>query len=730
MRYLLLLPLFVLATLAQDAPKPKEPAVDVTYLRDHAQTRGFQLGRPTRPKITPDNKAVLFLRAEARSAKQSLYELDAVTGKTRELLTPTKLLDGAEEKLTPEEKARRERQRVNVGGFTAFQLSDDGSLILLSLSGRLYTVERASGQAKEVPTGKGTLLDPKFSPDGKRAAYVLDHDLYTLDLATGKETRVTTGGTEKKTHGLAEFVAQEEMGRHTGYWWSPDGKSFLYAEADMAGVETWYVADPARPEQPPHASFYPRPGKTNATVRLALTDGSRTTWVVWDAKEYPYVADVRWDKEGPLTILVQTREQQKMLLLEVDPTSGKTTELLSVSDPAWVNIVHDTPRWLPDGSFLWTNQTQEGYQLEKRSRKGELVKVLAGPKTGYRELLAVDHAKNAVWCRGSTNPTRMHLCRVGLQDGAIEQVTKAGINVATFSKDASHYTLQTTDGGTMPRTTLQRRDGGPAVALPSVAEEPPFTPNATYVKVGEGEGYWGLVLRPRKFDATKRYPVIVKVYGGPGHQQVLESMGLRLIDQWLADQGFLVVSIDNRGTPGRGRAWEKAIYREFGKVPLQGQVEGIKLLGKQFPEMDLDRVGIYGWSFGGYLSALAVLREPDLFKVGIAGAPVTEWLDYDTHYTERFLNLPQKHEDAYTSGSLLPLAKDLRRPLLLVHGTVDDNVFFRHTLRLSDALFRAGKDFDLLPLAGLTHMVPDPEVNQRLYGKFATYFRQHLGGPR
>jgi len=737
MRTILLTPIALLLALgltgfAQQPPKPPEAPLDVSYLRDHAQTRGFQLGRPTRPRITPDGKAVLFLRAQPRAAKQALYEFDVASGATRELLTPTQLLAGAEENLSAEEKARRERQRVNVGGFTAFHLSPDGRKVLLSLSGRLYLVERAGGKIDELRTGKGTLLDPKFSPDGGRIAYVLDHDLYTLNLADGKEQRITQGGTERKPNGLAEFVAQEEMGRHTGYWWSPDGKQFAFEQADAEGVETWYVADPARPEQPPHASFYPRPGKANVKVRLALvaSSGGEPVPVQWDFEAYPYLADVRWDREGPLTILVQTRNQQKMVLLEVD-ASGKTSELLSVTDPAWVNIVHDTPRWLPDGSFLWTHQTKAGYHLERRSRKGEPLGVLAGPETGYRELLAVDAENKRLFLRGSTQPTQMHLWTLSLDGGPLKALTTdEGVHTATFGREANLYVVSSALRTSLPRSRVCKPDGSVVGELPSVAENPPFVPRDEILRVGEGEGYWASVVRPADFDAGKKYPVIVHVYGGPGHQQVLAPMSLRLIDQWLANQGFIVVAVDNRGTPGRSRDWEKAIYLDFGKTPLKGQVEGVRALGKKFPEMDLDRVGIYGWSFGGYMSALAVLREPDVFKVGIAGAPVTEWLDYDTHYTERFLNLPQQQESAYRDGSLLPLAGELRRPLLLIHGTVDDNVYFRHTLRLADALFRAGKDYDLLPLAGLTHMVPDAEVNQRLYGKFVTYFRKHLGTPK
>ena len=224
--------------------------------------------------------------------------------------------------------------------------------------------------------------------------------------------------------------------------------------------------------------------------------------------------------------------------------------------------------------------------------------------------------------------------------------------------------------------------------------------------------------------------MILHVYGGPGHQEVLAQMNRRLIDQWLADQGFIIVAVDGRGTPGRGRDWERAVYKKFGSVPLDDQVAGLEALGKKFPELDMKRVGVYGWSFGGYMAALAVQRRPDVFAAGIAGAPVTDWYDYDTHYTERYMGVPGKDDAAYKEGSLLTYAKDLKRPLLLVHGTADDNVFFRHTLKLTDALFREGKDFDCLPLSGLTHLVPDPVVMQRLYGRFAGTMRKHLGRPQ
>jgi dipeptidyl-peptidase-4 len=710
----------------------KDAPLDNRYLRDYAQTRGFMLGRPVRAKPTPDGKAVLFLRAKARVPKMSLFEFDVATGKTRLLLTPQQVLKGATEKLTPEEKARRERMRVSVGGFANFHLSDDGRLILVSLSGRLYVYRRADGDIRELATGKGTILDPKFAPDSRKVSYVRDHDVYVYDLAANKEHRVTTGGSERLTHGLAEFVAQEEMMRFTGYWWSPDCRSIAYEEADATGVEVWQVADPAHPERPAMPSYYPRPGKANVKVRLGVigAGGGSTVWVRWDSAKYPYLTGVRWPKNGPLLVTVQTRDQKELVLLRADAASGETVTLVAWSDKAWLNLDQDVPRWLRDGSgFLWTSDRHGGPELDLCNPEGNLVRKLVPPEAGYAGLVDVDVKSKTVVYRASQDPTQSRLYRVSLEGGKPVLLTpEPGIYGATFARNHSLYVLTSQRLTEMPKTTVHRANGQQIADLPSEAEDPPVVPQAEIVKVGNGEGYYAAIVRPRHY-GTKTYPVIVDVYGGPKHQQVQAAMGRWLLDQWLADQGFIVVAVDGRGTPGRGRKWERAIARHFGSVPLEDQVKGLQALGKRYPEMDLDRVGITGWSFGGYMSALAVLRRPDVFKAGAAGAPVSDWQDYDTHYTERYLGMPQTDAAAYEEGSLLTYAKELKRPLLIIHGTADDNVYFRHSLKLVDALFRAGKDFEILPLSSLTHMVPDPIVTQRLRSRIAAFFQKHLGKP-
>lgn len=705
------------------------------FLQDHAETRGFTLGQPMKPQPTPDGRAVLFLRAGPREPVSRLYEFEVATGQTRELVVPEGLLAGGQERLSNEELARRERMRVTGRGLTDFQLSRDGSRVLLQVGGRLYVLNRGGGGCTELKTGEGTLLDPKFSPDGRQVAYVVDHDVRVYDLGRDRERPVTSGGSEELSYGLAEFVAQEEMGRFSGYWWSPDSRYIAYQETDASGVELWRVSDPYKPDQSPHEQFYPRPGRTNVSVRLGIVSvrGGRTRWVEWDRARYPYLARVDWHEAAGLTLSVQSRDQTELALLKADPRTGATEVIWIERDATWVNLDQEVPRWLSDGSaFLWTSERDGAWQLEVRDAQGRLECVLVPPGEGYQGLVSVDETQGIVYYQASRDPRQAHLYRVPLAGGDMISLTAGRLSrhSAVFARNHAVYvqTVQSLEEPT--RSWIRRADHTPVGELPSVAEALPFVPEVTTRLVGPSPGIWARVVRPRGFDAGARYPVIVHVYGGPGAQMVEADLRRPLLDQWLADQGFVVVAMDGRGTPGRGREWERAVRRAFGDVPLADQVAALEALGREFPELDLERVGIHGWSFGGYLAALAVLRRPDVFKAGVAGAPVTDWLDYDTHYTERYLGVPTDDGDAvYRRNSLLEDAPNLQRPLLLIHGTADDNVFFRHSLKLTDALLRAGREFEVLPLPGFTHLVPDPVVMERLWQRRAAFFRKHLGKP-
>lgn len=706
--------------------------VNPEFLEQYAATYHFTLGQPAGITVTDAGDAVLFLRSGPRSFVRDLFEFDVATGKERLLLTAEQLLQGAEEELSAEERARRERMRLAGGGIVSFEVSDDERHVLVPLSGSLHLLDRTTGEVRELASDGGPPVDPRFSPNGNLVASVRDGDLYVMDVATGSERRLTEGATGTLTHGLAEFVAQEEMNRMRGFWWSPDSKLIAYQETDTSGVEEWYIADSANPASAAEAWRYPRPGKNNAIVRLGIipATGGSTTWIIWDHERFPYLANVTWDENAPLTLLVQNREQTEEVLLEVDPNTGATRELLKETDEAWINIDTGMPRWLADGSgFLWSTERGGGWQLELRGRDGELLRTLTPRELNYRGLIGLEPDDGSAVVAAGADPTQVQLFRVslGANGTAPEQITtNAGMHHAVLSEKSGTHVRMATGVTGSPKWEVLRGDGTLVGELKSLAESPPFTPNIEFTVVADEPRLHAAILRPHDFDATRRYPVIVSVYGGP-HAQVVSADGRRyLLNQWLADQGFIVVAIDGRGTPARGREWERSIKGNLVELPLADQVRGLQALGQKYPEMDLSRVGIYGWSFGGYLSAMAAMQRPDVFHAAVAGAPVVDWLDYDTHYTERYLGFPAENPDGYRDSSALTYASQLIRPLLVIHGTADDNVYFLHSLKLCDALFRAGKEYELLPLSGLTHMVPDPLVTKRLYGRIADYFETHL----
>ena len=706
---------------------------DDTFLRELAVTRNYALGRPMQPRPTPDGSSVLFLRAQPREPLNSLYAFDVATGQVKTLLTPTELLKGAEEKLSAAERAQRERQRISTRGFSSFALSDDGKLLLVALSGRLFVVRLADRDVAELKTGSQPALNATFSPDGSHIAYVHERDLYVYDLKSARETRLTRSTDPALSNGLAEFVAQEEMGRVEGFWWAPDGKALAFEEADNRGVEQFVVGDVAHPEQHPEPTFYPRPGHANAKVRVGVVavGGGAARWVDWDHQRFPYLTTLVWRDRAPLTLVVQSRDEKSLALLAADK-SGKTRPLLEEHDDAWIDLDHTLPRWLPDGSaFLWSTTVDGWPTLQLRAADGKLVRGLSTPAEGYHGLAHLDAAHRLAWFAGSPSAPEEQLFRVSLDGGAAERVTREpGLHEAVFHRSGERVWVErVVTPTTMPRSLVHVVDGKKdrvAGELPSVALAPPFMSKEEQVRVGELQ-YWAGIVRPRNFDPKRKYPVVVDVYAGPGHQVVRAAPAL--MRQWMADHGVIVVAIDGRGTPGRGHDWERHIAGDFSRT-IDDQVAGLQALGKKYAELDLSRVGITGWSFGGYESALAVLKRGDVFHVAVAGAPVVDWRDYDTHYTEHYLGLYDGNKAGYDSSSLLGYVKNLSRPLLLVHGTSDDNVYFFHSLKLAEALFRAGRSFELLPLPGLTHMVPDPVVKEQLEVRLMKFLLDVLQAPR
>ncbi|MEE8170298.1 MAG: prolyl oligopeptidase family serine peptidase, partial [Phycisphaerae bacterium] len=428
-------------------------------------------------------------------------------------------------------------------------------------------------------------------------------------------------------------------------------------------------------------------------------------------------------------VVVQTRDQREQLLLQVDHATGATTVLLSEQDDAWINLKQSMPKWLTDGTaFLWMSESDGEWRLALHETSGRRIRVL-NPDDSFRlrDVVHLDESRGVVTVTGSDAATEQHLYELSLGGGDARRLTaSAGIHSRVYGRGDESYAQRFSSLVALSEWELHRTDGALVGVLPSNAEAPPFIPRVELTRVGPSGEFDAVLVRPTNFVPGVKYPVIVYVYGGPSGGVVRASMRSYFLRQWYADQGFIVVSSDNRGVANRGRAWERAIRGSFGEIPLNDQIVALQALGAAYPEMDLKRVGIMGWSFGGYMSALAVSKRGDVFHAAAAGAPVIDWSYYDTHYTERYLGLPQENADGYAASSVLTHAAGLKRPLLLIHGTADDNVYFGNSLRLVDRLLRMGKSVEFVPLAGYTHMVPDAEMRFQVESRIAAFFRRHL----
>nr|WP_106176819.1 prolyl oligopeptidase family serine peptidase [Prauserella shujinwangii] len=668
---------------------------DLSFLRKQARTQRFTLGAPKEFRVAPDGTRLLFLRAESGADRRnSLWSLDLRTGAESKVVDAAELLPG-EEELPPEERARRERARETSGGVVSYATDRDLTVAAFPLSGKLYTADLRDGRVGLLVDG--AVIDPRPNPTGTHVAYVADRTLRVVELATGADRALADEGGDDIAWGLAEFIAAEELGRARGYWWAPDGRSLLVERSDRSGVPRWSIADPAHPEAPVNTVAYPAAGTTNVAVSLSFLglDGGRVDVRQGD---WEYLVAVHWSAGGPPLIAVQPRDQRRLEIHAVDPADGTTSLLHADTDPDWVEIVRGVPAWTSDGRLVRVSAVDDTYRLFV---DGEPV---TGPGLQVRSVL--DVGAEVLFSASEDDPTQIHVYRT--EGGSARRLsTVDGVHVGSGTAEVtvlSSWSLRHSG----PEVAVLR-DGDPVAKVTSVTVDPGIEPNLTWLTVGERGLRAALLLPTGHRPGSGKLPVLLDPYGGPHAQRVLQSRNAFLTPQWLADQGFAVLVADGRGTPGRGPAWEKEIAGRLAEVTLADQVEALHAVAAEHPDLDLSRVAIRGWSYGGYLAALAVLRRPDVFHAAVAGAPVTDWSLYDTHYTERYLGHPADAAGAYERNSLLADAPSLRRALLLVHGLADDNVFVAHALRLSSALLAAGRAHTFLPLAGATHMTPQAE---------------------
>jgi dipeptidyl-peptidase-4 len=702
----------------------------VDYPELAARTRRFSYGTPRAVSVSADGDRVVFLRsAGPEDPVDRLWVYDVGTGTERLIADPADLLATDRAELPAEERALRERLRLTAAGIGSYALDSAGAVAAFALAGRLYRADLRSGEVTHLPTS-GSVVDPRLDPAGRRIAYVTGGKLHVVD--GGNDSLLA--GEDGVTWGLAEFIAAEEFHRYRGYWWAPDGRSILAARVDEARVPRFHLHDPSAPDAAPTSVAYPHAGAANAEVTLHVLDlDGGWVDVHWDRETYPYLVAVSWSEAGGPLIAVLRRLQQHGLVLAVDARTGETQVHAELADPRWVEPVSGTPAYLPDGRVLVGGElAHEGFDARCLFADGSLLT----PPNLYVRRVCGRSRNDLIIEAGEGEPSEQHVYRVSLRPtGAADahRVTAtAGWHSAAVGGETIVIAAQSLEHSG-PRYTVYR-SGAEAGTLASLAASPPYAPRPALERVTDRRLPTG-VLYPRNHVAGRKLPVLVDIYGGPGHQEVVAVRGRWQERQWWADAGFAVAVIDNRGTPGVSPSFDKAIHRRFADVILTDQVEALGALADKHPDLDLSRVAMRGWSFGGWLSALAVLRRPDVYHCAVVGAPVTDWTLYDTAYTERYLGLPADTPDIYAHNSLLELAAeppgapgspDEARPMLLIHGMVDDNVFSAHTLRLSAALLGAGRPHAVIPLTGATHMAAGG-LAEKLLRVELDFIRRNLG---
>jgi dipeptidyl-peptidase-4 len=704
--------------------------VEMSYPQQSARTRRFSLGVPRAFQIARDGSYVAYLRTQSGTDPVTCLWTISTGDGTERLIADPRNLSIDEGNLPSEERARRERAREQAGGITGYATDRAGALAAFALGGRLHTADLRSGEVTAQDTATPA-FDPRPDPTGGRIAYIAGRTLRVVELPTGEDRALVQPESDQISYGLAEFIAAEEMGRMRGYWWAPDGQALLVARVDETPVERWHIADPANPDRPATEVAYPAAGTPNAYVGVVILrlDGQRTG-VSWDRGEFPYLVTAYWDEKGPL-IVVQPRDQRSLRVLRVDAWSGETTLERTDADPVWTEIVPGVPVRTGGGTLVRV--------VDDRTADTRRVVVGEEPVTpeGLQVRAVLDVEGDTILFTAAPEPTEQHLYSYAPDTGVTALTEGPGVYSGRRRGTVSVITGSRLDRPGVTTTvsvdsTPQPDDSTFAVSvrtfeIESRAETPVITPKVELIKAGERE-IRTAVLLPHGWDpAQGKLPVLMDPYGGPHAQRVLAVQRIYCEAQWLADQGFAVVIADGRGTPSRGPAWERTVRGDFVTPVLEDQITALEAAARLHPDaLDLDRVGIRGWSFGGWLAALAVLRRPDVFHAAVAGAPVTDWKLYDTHYTERYLGHPEEEPETYTANSLLADAAKLERPLLLIHGLADDNVVAAHTLRLSSALLAAGRPHQVLPLSGVTHMTPQEVVAENLLHIQIEFLRRSL----
>jgi dipeptidyl-peptidase-4 len=701
---------------------------------------------PRALKIAPDGSRVAFLRGRENDQNQlDLWQYDIASGNTQRLVDSSAL--GEQKELSDAEKARRERERIaQLKGIVSYRWSPDGRKLLFSVNERLwlYDFDAKDGAALRALTPKGfEVNDAKVSPRGGYVSFVSRQNLYVIDLERGLNYQLTHDGKGTVHNGEAEFVAQEEMDRATGYWWAPDDSALAFERYDEAKVDEVERTEVYADHSATIRQRYPAAGRPNVAVTLGLIGprGGKTRWVELGSDADIYLARVDWLPDGRrLAFQRQTRDQRRLDLVVVDTGTLKQSNVLSESSATWVNLNDDLRFLKNEDAFVWASERDGHKHLYVFGLDGKQRRALTHGAWDIDKLLALDEKSGIVYFSANRDDVLQSQVYVARLDGSEAEKARRisegeGWHEAIFGDNAAAWIDTYSDPVTPPQVSLRKPDGT-RIAWIERNELKPGHPYWPYhdslvqpefgvVKSEDGQDLHYRVYKPLGFDALKRYPVFMTYYGGPGRQYVSRAWGAH-IEQYMAQHGYVVFALDNRGTPRRGRKFSDAIFHQLGKAEVADQLAGVTWLKAQ-PWVDAKRVGVFGWSYGGFQTLMLLAKAGDQFAAGVAVAPVTDWSLYDTHYTERYLGSPQGNADGYDVSGVMHWIDGLQPDkLLLVHGMADDNVLFSNSTKLMAALQERGVPFRLMTYPGAKHGLSTPALKKHVYAMIAAYFDERL----
>ncbi|HSN72678.1 MAG TPA: S9 family peptidase [Steroidobacteraceae bacterium] len=706
------------------------------------------------PKFSPDGTLVTYLQAAADDKDRfDLWAYDIAARTSRQLVDSRQLV-ADEGELSPEEEARRERQRISsLKGIVEYSFADDGRALLFPLAGDLYyypIAGKGAGKVRPLTNTPGFETDARFSPRGRYVSFIRDQNLVVYDLTSDREIAITSEGAGPVSYGMAEFIAQEEMDRDTGYWWSPDDRRIAYARVDETPVDVVERFEIYADETRVVEQRYPATGRPNARVELFVRslDTGKAVQVDLGADADVYLARVDWFPDGEhLLVQRQTRDQKRLDLLKVRADDGASALLFSETSDSWVELNNDLTFLKSRPGFIWNSQRSGFPHLYLYDSDGELQHPLTAGDWmvigGGKAVAGVDERDGLVFFTGTYDGyTERHLYSVPLDGSRPAEprriTTERGWHGIDMSRDTRYFLDHFSSVDQPPQVSLRERDGRQVAwllenRLDGAHPYAPYLATRPRIEFGTLEAADGTVLhwqlaKPRDFDASRKYPVIVNVYGGPHGQQVTnawQGRGGRL-QEYLVRKGFLFFSLDNRGAGRQGVRADASLLRQMGSVEVEDQIAGAQYLAS-LPFVDAERIGVFGWSYGGYMVLHLMFRAPDLFAAGVSGAPVTDWTLYDTHYTERYMGTPGANPEGYRASSVFPYAEGLAGPLLLMHGMADDNVLFSHSTQLMSLLQSSGKPFEVMVYPGHKHaLLNHADVGPHAYRTISAFFERHL----